>query len=145
MGWTRRARFKVRAVLNESQLSGPGPPIKSHVKLRGFFDFTPYLIGPFRESKSRQSWLPRDVAPAGFEPLLGGSGESRPLPIRVILQGFFVARLPNDPFRFRPFPTAPLENVRNTLQPLAVCARGTNMVSYALREGIRHMRLRTAR
>jgi hypothetical protein len=25
------------------------------------------------------------VAPAGFEPLLGGSGESRPLPIRVIL------------------------------------------------------------
>jgi hypothetical protein len=31
------------------------------------------------------------VAPAGFEPLLGGSGESRPLPIRIILQGFSAA------------------------------------------------------
>jgi hypothetical protein len=52
------------------------------------------------------------VAPAGFEPLLGGSGESRPLPIRVILQGFFAARIPTGTVRFRPFPTAPLENVR---------------------------------
>ena len=50
----------------------------------------------------------------GFEPLLGGSGESRPLPIRVILQGFYVAGL-TDPVHFRPFPTAPLENVRNPL------------------------------
>ncbi len=38
--------------------------------------------------------------------MLGGSGESRPLPIRVILQGFFAAWIPAYPFRFRLFPTA---------------------------------------
>jgi hypothetical protein len=52
------------------------------------------------------------VAPTGIEPLLGGSGESRPLPNRVILQGYFVALLPTDPVHSRPFPTAPLEKVR---------------------------------
>jgi hypothetical protein len=51
------------------------------------------------------------VAPAGFEPMFGGSGESRPLPIRVILQGFFAAGLPADPAHYRPFPTAPLDSV----------------------------------
>ena len=44
----------------------------------------------------------KSLAPAGFEPLLGGSGESRPLPIRVILQGFFVALFPTDPVHSRP-------------------------------------------
>jgi hypothetical protein len=50
--------------------------------------------------------------------MLGGSGESRPLPIRVILQGFFAVWLPTDPVHFRPFATAPLENVRKTAAQL---------------------------
>jgi hypothetical protein len=41
-------------------------------------------------------------------------GESRPLPIRVILQGFFAAWIPAAPALSRPFPTAPLENVRKS-------------------------------
>jgi hypothetical protein len=52
------------------------------------------------------------VAPSGFEPLLGGSGESRPLLIRVILQGFIAHCIPACTLHFRPFPTPPLENVR---------------------------------
>jgi hypothetical protein len=55
-----------------------------------------------------------NIAPAGFEPLLGGSGQSRPLPIRVILQGFSADCFPASPARYRPFPTAPLENVRKS-------------------------------
>jgi hypothetical protein len=47
--------------------------------------------------------------------MLGGSGESRRLPIRVILRGFFVADLPTDIVQFHLFPTAPLENVRKRL------------------------------
>ena len=35
--------------------------------------------------KKARKYRPDLVAPAGFEPLLGGSGESRPLPNRVIL------------------------------------------------------------
>jgi hypothetical protein len=46
------------------------------------------------------------------EPTLGGSGQSRPLPNRVILSGFFAAWIPASPVHSRPFPTAPLENVR---------------------------------
>ena len=42
--------------------------------------------------------------------MLGGSGESRPLPIRVILQGFFA---PLAPDQCRPFPALPDRSVRN--------------------------------
>ena len=73
------------------------------------------------------------VAPAGFEPLLGGSGESRPLPIRVILQGFFVAWLPTDPVHSRPFPTAPLENVRKRWPSGAIPLAGVRCDAKAAR------------
>jgi hypothetical protein len=70
-----------------------------------------------RGSKWRENSckIRRILAPAGFEPLLGGSGESRPLPIRVILQGFSRFWFPAYPVRYRPFPTAPLENVRKPI------------------------------
>ena len=40
-------------------------------------------VQPLLMKKARK-FGPNMVAPAGFEPLLGGSGDSRPLPIRVI-------------------------------------------------------------
>jgi hypothetical protein len=39
---------------------------------------------PLAIRKARK-YGPESLAPAGVEPLLGGSGQSRPLPIRVIL------------------------------------------------------------
>ena len=48
----------------------------------------------------------------GVEPTLGGSGQSRPFPNSIILYGFFAPSFPADTIRSRPFPTAPLENVK---------------------------------
>ena len=53
---------------------------------------------------------------AGSRTYARGFRESRPLPKSVILFGFFAPSFPAATARSRPFPTAPLENVRKAVR-----------------------------
>ena len=52
------------------------------------------------------------VAPTGIELITRGPGRSRPLPTMLILCGIPPRHFPSNAAQYRPFPPAPLENVR---------------------------------